>query len=88
MGVNKKVKIRLPLTRTERDDVFVGLNGKTWLIKRGVEVEVSEGVAKILEHREKMLSLAMEFEAQASAALEELGNGGASRALPVAGKAR
>ncbi|MBR5616757.1 MAG: hypothetical protein IKW50_01110 [Oscillospiraceae bacterium] len=75
MGVNKKVKIRLPLTRTERDDVFVGLNGKTWLIKRGVEVEVSEGVAKILEHREKMLSLAMEFEAQASAALEELGKG-------------
>lgn len=75
MAANKKVKIRLPLTRTERDDVFVGLNGKTWLIKRGVEVEVSEGVAKILEHREKMLSLAMEFEAQASAALEELGKG-------------
>ena len=26
---NKKVKIKLPLTRTEKDDVFVGLNGKT-----------------------------------------------------------
>ena len=75
MAANKKVKIRLPLTRTERDDVFVGLNGKTWLIKRGVEVEVPEGVAKILERREKMLSLAMEFEAQASAPLDVLASG-------------
>ena len=68
----KKVKIKLPLTRTEKDDVFVGLNGKTYLIKRGVEVEVPEGVAKILERKEKMLSIAMEFEAQAAAPLEEL----------------
>ena len=68
----KKVKIKLPLTRTEKDDVFVGLNGKTYLIKRGTTVEVPEGVAKVLERREKMLSLAMEFEAQAAAPLEEL----------------
>lgn len=68
----KKVKIKLPLTRTEKDDVFVGLNGKTYLIKRGVEVEVPVGVAKILERKEKMLSIAMEFEAQAAAPLEEL----------------
>lgn len=71
----KKVKVKLPLTRTERDDVYVGLNGKTYLIKRGVEVEVPEGVAKILERREKMLSLAMEFEAQASAPLDVLASG-------------
>ena len=71
----KKVKVKLPLTRTEKDDVFVGLNGKTYLIKRGVEVEVPYGVAKILERREKMLSLAMEFEAQASAPLENLASG-------------
>ena len=68
----KKVKIKLPLTRTEKDDVYVGLNGKSYLIKRGVEVEVPLGVAKILERKEKMLSIAMEFEAQASAPLEEL----------------
>lgn len=68
----KKVTIRLPLTRTERDDVFVGLNGKTYLIKRGVDVEVPEGVARILDRREKMLSIAMEFEAQAAAPLEAL----------------
>ena len=68
----KKVKIKLPLTRTEKDDVWVSLNGKSYLIKRGVEVEVPYGVAKILERKEKMLSLAMEFEAQAAAPLEEL----------------
>ena len=71
----KTVKVKLPLTRTEKDDVFVGLNGKTYLIKRGVEVAVPAGVAKILERREKMLSVAMEFEAKAAAPLEELENG-------------
>lgn len=68
----KTVKIKLPLTRTEKDDVYVGLNGKSYLIKRGVEVEVPYGVAKILERKEKMLSIAMEYEAQAAAPLEEL----------------
>lgn len=71
----KTVKVKLPLTRTEKDDVFVGLNGKTYLIKRGVEVAVPMGVAKILECREKMLSVAMEFEAKAAAPLEELEKG-------------
>ena len=68
----KKVKIKLPLTRTEKDDVFVGINGKRYLVKRGVEVAVPLGVAKILERKEKMLSVAMEFEAKAAAPLEEL----------------
>ena len=68
----KKVKIKLPLTRTEKDDVFVGINGKRYLIKRGVEVEVPVGVARILERREKMLSIAMAFEAQAAAPLHDL----------------
>ena len=68
----KKVKIKIPLTRSEKDDVIVGLNGKTYLIKRGTEVEVPFGVAKILERREKMLAIAMEYEQKASANLEEL----------------
>lgn len=66
------VKIRMPLTRQEKDDVFVGINGKSWLIKRGVEVEVPLGVALVLQNRENMLSEAMEFEAQAAAPLGEL----------------
>lgn len=72
MAAEKKVKIKLPLTRNEKDDVFVGVNGKTYLIKRGVTVDVPDFVAKVLERREKMLSLAMEFEEQAAAPLEEL----------------
>ena len=63
---SKKVKIKLPLTRTEKDDVFVGINGKTYLIKRGEPVEVPESVAWVLERKEKMLAKAMEFEAKAA----------------------
>lgn len=72
MNESKNVTIKLPLTRSERDDVFVGINGKTWLIKRGAEVEVPRNVAKVLQRKEKMLSIAMEFEAQAAKPLAEL----------------
>lgn len=68
----KMVKIKLPITRTEKEDVTVGLNGKPYLIKRGVEVSVPYGVAKTLERSEKMLSIAMEYEAQAAAPLADL----------------
>lgn len=67
----KKVKIKLPLTRTEKDDVWVALNGKSYLIKRGVTVEVPAGVAEILQHREEALAEAMEYEAQASARADQ-----------------
>ena len=47
----KMVKIKLfKGSGKYADDVFVGLNGNTYLIKRGVEVEVPVGVAEILEH--------------------------------------
>ena len=62
----KKVKIRLPFSRTEKDDVYVAVNGKSYLIKRGEEVEVPEYVAEVLKHSEEMEAKAMAFEAQAS----------------------
>lgn len=58
----KTVKIKLELTRSEKDDVPVGVNGRTWLIRRGVYVEVPECVAEVLQHREEMLSNSIEFE--------------------------
>ena len=58
----KKVKIKLPLTRTEKDDKYVAVNGKSYLIKRGEEVEVPDYVAEVLQHEEEMLSIAMEYE--------------------------
>lgn len=68
----KKVKIKLPLTRSEKDDVFVGVNGSTYLIKRGETVEVPASVAEVLQHREEMMGIAMEYEAQAAAPMDEL----------------
>lgn len=62
----KMVKIKIPLTRTESEDVWASINFKTYLIKRGAEVEVPESVAEVLQHREEMLAKAMEFEAQAA----------------------
>ena len=58
----KKVKIILPLSRADSADVYVALNGKSYLIKRGVEVEVPEGVVEILRHKEEMIAAAIEFE--------------------------
>ena len=60
----KMVKIKLPKTRNEKDDVYVAVNGQSYLIKRGEYVEVPASVAEVLENREKMLSEAMEFESQ------------------------
>lgn len=62
----KKVKIKLPLSRTEKEDVWVSVNGEKYLIKRGVEVEVPACVAEVLQHKEEMLEIAMEYEAQAA----------------------
>ena len=69
----KLVTIRLPLTREEREDVFVGINGHNWLIKRGEQVKVPQAVANVLARKEKCLAMAMESEAQAARPLEALG---------------
>ena len=60
----KMVKIRIPRTKKNEEDVFVSVNLRTWLIKRGVEVEVPECVAEVLRHQEKMLEEIMLFEDQ------------------------
>ena len=63
----KTVKVKLPLTRYEKDDVYVAINGKSYLIKRGESVEVPEEVVEVLENKEKMLAVAYAFEEEASA---------------------
>jgi len=68
----KTVTIKIPLTRTESEDVYVNVNGKRYQIKRGVNVEVPWNVAKVLERSEKMTSIAIEYEQQAAARLDEL----------------
>lgn len=37
-----------------KDDVFVAVNGRSFVIKRGVEVEVPRYIAEVLDHQQKM----------------------------------
>jgi hypothetical protein len=59
------VVINIPVTRFEKDDVWVAVNGKSMQIKRGIDVEVPKCIAEALEHSQNMLIEAMEYEAKA-----------------------
>lgn len=58
---NKKVKIYIPYVRGEDPALFVGVNGETYLIKRGEYVEVPEYVAEVVSHSETEARLADEY---------------------------
>lgn len=60
-NTKKMVKIKIPRTKTDQEDVFVSVNMETFLIKRGVEVEVPDYVAEVLQHQEEMLETIMLF---------------------------
>lgn len=47
------VKVKIPKTETEREDVFVCVNGFSYLIQRGQEVEVPKFVAEVLKNSEE-----------------------------------
>ena len=50
----KMVKIRIPKLKANQEDVFVSVNERTFIVKRGVEVEVPECVAEVIRHSEEM----------------------------------
>ena len=58
----KMVTIRLPRLSKSDEDEFISINERTWLIKRGVEVEVPECVAKAIKDKEAMEEDAYTFE--------------------------
>ena len=60
-NARKMKKIRIPRTKEDEEDVFVSVNMETFLIKRGVEVEVPDYVAEVLMHQEEMLENIMLF---------------------------
>ena len=63
----KTVKIKLPKLRDGRSNtVYVSVNDRTWLIKRGVEVEVPECVKEVLDHSEHAEDLADAYVAEKS----------------------
>lgn len=57
----KLVKIRIPISRENSADVFVSVNERNWLIKRGVEVEVPECVVEVLRNQEEALARAYNY---------------------------
>ena len=61
----KTVKIRVPRTKADQEDVPVWVNDRSWIIKRGVEVEVPECVAEVLRHQEEALEEIMLFQESA-----------------------
>ena len=66
MNEKNTVTIRLPLSRSEKEDVYVAVNGKSYLIKRGEPVKVPASVAEVLQRREQMLEEALRYEAEQS----------------------
>ena len=60
------VTIRLPKTRELQDDVFVSVNSRSWLIRRGETVEVPPCVAEVLQHSEEMAETALAFDSKVS----------------------
>ena len=58
------VKIKIPKTKSQQDDVFVSVNNRTWQIQRGVYVEVPACVAEVLRHAEDMEMEAARYEEQ------------------------
>jgi hypothetical protein len=58
----KMVTVRIPRISKDQEDVFVSVNMNTYIIKRGVAVEVPDFVAEVLQHQEEMLQVAYDFE--------------------------
>ena len=56
----KMVTIRIPRFKANQEDVFVSVNERTWIVKRGVEVEVPECVAEVIRHQEEMMEHIMD----------------------------
>lgn len=63
-SAEKKVKIKLYKDKNVKEDVQVFLNGRQFIIQRGVEVEVPAGVAEILANKERMLNAIDAYDAE------------------------
>lgn len=71
MADKKKVKVNIPRTRKDEPDVYVCVNGKGILIKRGVDVLIDPEYAEVLKHSQKSDNIAMEYMSQLEAAAME-----------------
>jgi hypothetical protein len=62
----KTVRLRLPVTKEDQRDVFVRVNHRTWLIKRGETVEVPECVEEVLHNSENAMLESIEYQSKVS----------------------
>lgn len=60
------VTIRLPLTRENQADVYVQVNNRNWLIKRGETVRVPRCVVEVLENSEKAILEGIKYQNKVS----------------------
>ena len=57
----KTVTVRLPRENREQDDKIVWVNENRYVVRRGVDVDVPESVALILQNEESMLEQMYEY---------------------------
>ncbi len=58
------VFVKLPRLSLEQEDVFVSVNNRTYIVRRGEKVEVPLAVAEVLRHQEEMLETILHFQAK------------------------
>ena len=69
---DKQVTVKLPWIKGQPEAVNVGVNGRFFLIKRGVEVQIPYPVFEVLQHSEKMEMMAAEYEQELTRKAETL----------------
>ena len=62
-AAEEMVRFSIPTGRSDLDkqDVFVAVNGKSYLIKRGETVELPKSVVEVLENSEAQNAYALEY---------------------------
>ena len=62
-AAEEMVRFRISTGRSDLDkqDVFVAVNGKSYLIKRGETVELPKSVVEVLENSEAQNAYALEY---------------------------
>lgn len=66
----KMVRVTLPIINEHDMEQYVGINGRSWLIRRGEEVEVPECVAEVLKLSENQKREAYRYQQKAAKAAE------------------
>ena len=63
MKQEELITIRLPITKELQDDVFIRVNHRTWLVKRGETVKLPACAVEVLEHSEQAMLEGLRYQA-------------------------